>query len=109
VYLAVVGFLVMLIGLPGAYDVNSSVVRSRINNSVNGRLNVPKRHEAEFAIILAIIDHFEYFVLEDRRRAQERNFVVLDVRGVFVVSPSKLQFAQRRHPIIYTYVYTYQC
>src|SRR5258707_11125505 len=66
VYLTVVGFLVMLIGLPCAHDVNRSVVRSGVNNSAHGGLNVPERDVPKLAVILTIIDHFDDFILEDQ-------------------------------------------
>src|SRR6266852_5944320 len=65
-YLTVVGFLVMLVGLPCADDVNGPVVRSGVNDSVNGSLNAPESHVTKLAVILTIIDHFDDFILEDQ-------------------------------------------
>jgi hypothetical protein len=97
----------MLVGLPCVDDVNRSVVRSGVNNSVHSGLNVPERHVPKLAVVLAIIDRFDDFILENQGGSQERDFVVLDVGSVFVFMPSEPQ-----HPhlviLMYTFVYTFQ-
>jgi hypothetical protein len=97
----------MLVGLPCADDVNRSVVRSGVNNSVHGGLNVPERHVPKLAVVLTIIDRFDDFILEDQGSPQERNLVILDVGSVLVFMPRELQHL---HLVIfmYTFVYTYQ-
>src|SRR5258708_10515662 len=90
-----------------ADDVNRSVVRSGVNNSVHRGLNVPERHVPQLAVVLTIIDRFDDFILEDQGSPQERDLVVLDVGSVLVFMPGELQ-----HPhlviLVYTFVYTYQ-
>jgi hypothetical protein len=80
----------MLAGLPCADDVNGSVVRPGVDNSVYGGLNAPERDIAKLAVILTIVDHLEDFILEDQGSPQERNFVAPDVGGVLVFPPCEL-------------------